>query len=140
MVGLFSRAGAGKKVPQQDLVAEAATGSDMEAPCPQSQNGVDPVEEFVPVEHPLEPPDNDRPVRCPPPEPCIIHDGRIWKERIAANARRRAEGPGSKDNAGGSSFYQRRHTPFSEHLVLPSQSAPEKALLKMFDDGKSLQS
>lgn len=40
---------------------------------PTSTNGVGHCEEFSPVEHPLEPPDIDKPVRCPPPEPCIVH-------------------------------------------------------------------
>jgi hypothetical protein len=36
-------------------------------------NGVSPREEFAPVEHPLEPPDSDKPAKCPAPEPCIVH-------------------------------------------------------------------
>lgn len=30
-------------------------------------------EEFINVAHPQEPHDVDRPIRCPPPEPCIVH-------------------------------------------------------------------
>ncbi|KAH8975773.1 hypothetical protein BDL97_01G177200 [Sphagnum fallax] len=57
-----------------------------------SPHGVAPLDVFVPVEHPSEPLDVDQPMQCPRPEPGIMHDGRIWKERIlAARARRRAE-------------------------------------------------
>jgi len=57
-----------------------------------SPHGVVPLDIFVPVEHPSEPLDVDQPMQCPRPEPGIMHDGRIWKERIlAARARRRAE-------------------------------------------------
>ncbi|XP_024531994.1 uncharacterized protein LOC112346708 isoform X1 [Selaginella moellendorffii] len=38
----------------------------------------------VTLQHIPEPPDCDAPVHCPPPEPCISHDGMILQERIAA--------------------------------------------------------
>ncbi|EFJ05547.1 hypothetical protein SELMODRAFT_272325 [Selaginella moellendorffii] len=87
------------------------------------------MEEFAPVEHPLEPPDHDKPVRCPPPEPCIVHDGRIWKERAA---RRRAEYPIARETSLPTS-YQRRQKLEHSNFLLPSFSAPEKHLLKMIE-------
>ncbi|BBN17024.1 hypothetical protein MPTK1_7g11340 [Marchantia polymorpha subsp. ruderalis] len=95
---------------------------------PTSTNGVGHCEEFSPVEHPLEPPDIDKPVRCPPPEPCIVHDGRIWKERVAI-ARRRMDMVKDKDGVPG----RRRKALSSEHVILPSLSAPEHVILKYLE-------
>lgn len=38
-----------------------------------SSNGADYPTEFTFVPRPMEPTDLDKPVRCPPPEPCIVH-------------------------------------------------------------------
>lgn len=35
--------------------------------------GVDKSTDFFPVEHPMEPPDEDRPVKCPMPESSVIN-------------------------------------------------------------------
>ncbi|KAH9572299.1 hypothetical protein CY35_02G140900 [Sphagnum magellanicum] len=56
-----------------------------------SPHGVEPMDKFVPVEHPSEPLEADKPTWCPRPEPCIMHDGRIWKERITAKLPQKAE-------------------------------------------------
>ncbi|KAH8971432.1 hypothetical protein BDL97_02G142000 [Sphagnum fallax] len=56
-----------------------------------SAHGVEPMDKFVPVEHPSEPLEADKPTWCPRPEPCIMHDGRIWKERITAKLPQKAE-------------------------------------------------
>ncbi|KAH9321438.1 hypothetical protein KI387_016077, partial [Taxus chinensis] len=92
-------------------------------------HGVEPAEEFKPVEHPLEPPDKDQPVKCPPPEPSILHDGRIWKERREATARRQM-GNGLQSQG----LHRRRHTVSSEHLIVPSFSCPEHTILKLLDE------
>ncbi|XP_057833078.1 uncharacterized protein LOC131043867 isoform X2 [Cryptomeria japonica] len=98
-------------------------------------HGVEPTEEFKPVEHPLEPPDKDQPVKCPPPEPSILHDGRIWKERREATARRRSELPVIRESGLQSQgLHRRRHTVSSEHLILPSFSCPEHTILKLLDE------
>lgn len=39
----------------------------------ESLNGADYPDHFTYVPHPEEPNDIDKPVRCPPPEPCIMH-------------------------------------------------------------------
>ncbi|KAH7444356.1 hypothetical protein KP509_02G075000 [Ceratopteris richardii] len=88
------------------------------------------ADEFSPVDHPMEPPENDRPVRCPPPEPCIIHDGRLWKERLQLSIKRRKELPFMRE-AGLESSHIRRHT--SEHSIPTSVSAPADILLKLLD-------
>jgi hypothetical protein len=38
-----------------------------------SAHGVEPMDKFVPVEHPSEPLEADKPTWCPRPEPCIMH-------------------------------------------------------------------
>jgi hypothetical protein len=93
-----------------------------------SGNGVGHSEEFAPVEHPLEPPDIDKPARCPAPEPCIVHDGRIWKERVAI-ARRRLDMVHDKDDI----LVRRRRSLSSENLILPSRSAPANVILNLLD-------
>ncbi|KAL5561211.1 hypothetical protein UlMin_030958 [Ulmus minor] len=57
----------------------------------QSAQGIEVAVEFKPVEQPNAPLDNDRPIQCPLPEPSILNDGRIWKERVSATVRRRIE-------------------------------------------------
>lgn len=42
-----------------------------------SLNGHDNPQGLSYVAHPMEPHDIDRPVRCPPPEPCIMHVSNI---------------------------------------------------------------
>ncbi|XVE74571.1 hypothetical protein DITRI_Ditri12bG0027800 [Diplodiscus trichospermus] len=51
--------------------------------------------EFWPVEHPLEPLDEDRPVKCPmPASSSSINDGKGHEERVAAeSSRKRSELP-----------------------------------------------
>ncbi|KAG6596706.1 26S proteasome non-ATPase regulatory subunit 13-like A, partial [Cucurbita argyrosperma subsp. sororia] len=49
-----------------------------------ASHGIEVAVEFKPVEHPIEPLDNDRPIQCPLPEPSILNDGRIWKERVSS--------------------------------------------------------
>ena len=45
-------------------VASAATAN---------SHGIEVAVEFNPVEHPIEPLDNDRPIQCPLPEPSILN-------------------------------------------------------------------
>ncbi|XVE91855.1 hypothetical protein REPUB_Repub01dG0047300 [Reevesia pubescens] len=50
--------------------------------------------DFWPVEHPLEPPDEDRPVKCPMPASSSINDGGGHEEKVAAeSSRKRSELP-----------------------------------------------
>ncbi|KAK7319173.1 hypothetical protein RJT34_03891 [Clitoria ternatea] len=56
--------------------------------------GVDKNTDFCPVEHPMEPPDEDRPVKCPMPESSVINDDRMHEKRFAESLRKRAETTG----------------------------------------------
>lgn len=38
-----------------------------------STHGIEVATEFKPVEHPIEPLDNDQPIQCPLPEPSILN-------------------------------------------------------------------
>ncbi|XVF02981.1 hypothetical protein REPUB_Repub04eG0221100 [Reevesia pubescens] len=50
--------------------------------------------DFWPVEHPMEPQDEDRPVKCPMPASSSINDGKGHEERVAAESwRKRSEIP-----------------------------------------------
>eukprot|EP00249_Psilotum_nudum_P003351 c16747_g1_i1 orf=455-928(-) len=130
MVGIFSRLSALGHRSQNSLEEKEISDIAKEAPVSPGTHGVEPTEEFVPVEHPMEPSDNDQPVRCPPPEPCIIHDGRIWKERLHLSLKRRGELPFVKDS-GAQGLHRRRHTVSSERFIHPSTSAPEKSITKL---------
>lgn len=41
--------------------------------APTSTHGIEEATEFKPVEHPIEPLDNDQPIQCPLPEPSILN-------------------------------------------------------------------
>ncbi|KDP38180.1 hypothetical protein JCGZ_04823 [Jatropha curcas] len=47
--------------------------------------------DFWPVEHPMEPQDEDRPVKCPIPTSSVLNDGRVHEERNGESLRKRAE-------------------------------------------------
>lgn len=138
MVGIFSRLTSTRAGLRSQASSDEREGtpSGKDSPATLADNhGVEPTEEFKPVEHPLEPPDKDQPVRCPPPEPSILHDGRIWKERLEASVRRRAEFPVIRESATQSQMlHRRRHTFSSEQSITPSFSCPEHSLLKLLDE------
>ncbi|GMN38318.1 hypothetical protein TIFTF001_007555 [Ficus carica] len=60
--------------------------------------------EIWPVEHPMEPPDEDRPVKCPMPESSVINDEGKREKRLAESMRKRAgesaESKPGKEEAG----------------------------------------
>ncbi|KAJ4951530.1 hypothetical protein NE237_028362 [Protea cynaroides] len=101
-----------------------------------ASHGIEVAVEFKPVEHPIEPLDNDRPVKCPLPEPSILNDARIWKERMPANPRRRAdlpvmkEGTNTESEVGGT----RRCPAPSNRMMLPSLSAPEHNIINLLEE------
>ncbi|GAB4857902.1 hypothetical protein Ancab_015807 [Ancistrocladus abbreviatus] len=101
-------------------------------------HGLEVALEFKPVEHPTEPLDNDKPVQCPLPEPSILNDGRIWKERVsAAGVRRRADMPlikeGTADDSDASVELKPR-SQISNRSILPSLSAPEHKFLNLLEE------
>ncbi|XP_057977769.1 uncharacterized protein LOC131164522 [Malania oleifera] len=150
MVGIFSRFSAsrtGHRRAQSALDAREVLSSVSEAPnvatiaavaAAAAAHGIEIAVEFKPVEHPTEPPDNDQPVQCPLPEPSILNDGRIWKERVSASVRR-ADIPVLKEGASLESEAEETKPQRSQsaRLMLPSLSAPEHNLLNLLDECKA---
>ena len=145
MVGIFSRFSIGRNVhrrtqsalderevmpPNPEAVAAVASAATA------TSHGIEVAVEFKPVEHPIEPLDNDRPIQCPLPEPSILNDGRIWKERVSATVGRRGDLPVMKE--GGTLESEdagaRPRTSRSNRMILPSVSAPEHNLLKLLEE------
>ncbi|XP_019462750.1 PREDICTED: uncharacterized protein LOC109361686 [Lupinus angustifolius] len=60
--------------------------------------GVEKNTDFWPVEHPMEPPDEDRPVKCPMPESSLINDGGMHENRYAESLRKRVEASGAMED------------------------------------------
>jgi hypothetical protein len=60
--------------PANSEVAAAVAASAATA----TSHGIEVAVEFKPVEHPVEPLDNDRPIQCPLPEPSILNVRRIY--------------------------------------------------------------
>ncbi|KAG8071979.1 hypothetical protein GUJ93_ZPchr0006g45229 [Zizania palustris] len=133
MVGIFARfssAGAHRRAKSAVVVETLAPNmnsgkSGPEAAPADSPHGIEVGVEFKPVEHPVEPVNLDQPVKCPLPEPSILHDGRIWKERMStAGARAMTDLPvvkeGSQlesDSSGASS-----RSSVQKRAILPSKS------------------
>ncbi|KAJ8486350.1 hypothetical protein OPV22_018835 [Ensete ventricosum] len=93
MVGIFSRisVGWGHRRAQSAIdVANPLPPNMEEGSCAPTagSHGFEDAIEFKPVEHPSEPLVRDQPVTCPQPEPSILNDGRIWKERITSASTR----------------------------------------------------
>ncbi|KAK9095584.1 hypothetical protein Scep_027053 [Stephania cephalantha] len=145
MVGIFSRFSGGRisshrrsqsvmdnrEVPVPNAEAEGTTVAVATA-----THGFEVAVEFKPVEHPIEPLNNDQPVKCPLPEPSILNDGRIWKERMSATVRRSTdlpvmmEGNPLESESNGS----RPRSSRPNRLILPSLSAPEHNLINMLEE------
>ncbi|KAE8724174.1 hypothetical protein F3Y22_tig00010865pilonHSYRG00070 [Hibiscus syriacus] len=147
MVGIFPRLSVGKaghRQSQSSLVEREAVPPNQDVVAPAAAtataHGIEVVVEFKPVEHPIEPLDDDRPIQCPLLEPSILNDGRIWKERVSATAtvRRRADLPVMK--GGGTLTSETEATtgtkprPASNRMILPSVSAPEHDLLNLLKE------
>ncbi|CAK7356042.1 unnamed protein product [Dovyalis caffra] len=144
MVGIFSRFSVGRGghrrtqsalderevlPPNVDVAAAAAVTA-------AASHGIEVSVEFKPVEHPIEPLDNDPPIQCPQPEPSILNDGRLWKERVSATVRRRGELPVMKEGGAleSESVESGPRPNQANRLILPSVSAPEHHLLKLLEE------
>lgn len=97
---------------------------------PHVDPAVNPEEELVPTDHPVEPVEIDNPIRCPHPEPGIIQDGRIWKERLQLSIRRRGQLPFMTENEI-QRLQGKRHMPSSDRLIFPCASAREPSVTNL---------
>uniref|UniRef100_A0ACD5Z2M1 Uncharacterized protein n=1 Tax=Avena sativa TaxID=4498 RepID=A0ACD5Z2M1_AVESA len=147
MVGIFSRFSAGgthRRAKSSVEVVETLapnmdTGeSDPAAAAGDSPHGIEVGIEFKPVEHPVEPVNLDQPVKCPLPEPSILHDGRIWQERMSSTAggRVRTDLPVVKEGSQleSDSSGTRPQPAVRRRAILPSVSAPEHNILALLDE------
>ncbi|KAL1834389.1 hypothetical protein ACET3Z_004040 [Daucus carota] len=105
-------------------------------------HGIEVAIEFKPVEHPTEPFDNDQPIQCPLPEPSILNDGRIWKERVCAGERTelpvvQEDTPTEPNAADTIPRPPRPPRSRSNRTILPSASAPEHNILKLLEECNS---
>ncbi|KAI7742574.1 hypothetical protein M8C21_011608 [Ambrosia artemisiifolia] len=149
MVGLFSRFSVSRNglhrrsqstldervaVPVDTVTTESTSVTGVMS---SSHHGIEVAVEFKPVEHPTEPLDIDQPIACPLPEPSILNDGRIWKERVSAGVQRRADLPIMREEAGGPPGPETPRTksrPRTNRMILPSISAPEHNILKLLEE------
>ncbi|KAK9276872.1 hypothetical protein L1049_006409 [Liquidambar formosana] len=65
----------------------AGRGSGMEV----RPDGAEGDVEFWPIEHPVEPPDEDRPVKCPMPDSSVMNNGGMHEEQYAKSMRKKPE-------------------------------------------------
>lgn len=100
-------------------------------------HGIEVAVEFKPVEHPSEPVDYDQPVKCPLPEPSILNDGRIWKERMSSvSSRLKPDLPVVKEGSQLESVSAETKPPPMppKRSILPSVSAPEHNLINLLEE------
>jgi hypothetical protein len=144
MVGIFSRFTVGRvghrrtqsALDEREVLPSNADAAVISNVTDTATHGIEVATEFKPVEHPIEPFDNDRPIQCPLPEPSILNDGRIWKERVSANVKRRGDLPVMMEDGTlePESTGTRPPPTRANRLILPSLSAPEHNLLKLLEE------
>lgn len=147
MVGIFSRFSVSKTghrrsqsaLDEREVLppnADATSAATLSTATSAATHGIEIAVEFKPVEHPIEPHDNDQPIQCPLPEPSILNDGRIWKERVSAGARRRSDLPVMQEAAAveAEASTEAKPRPPSNRVILPSISAPEHSMLKLLEE------
>ncbi|KAK4435513.1 hypothetical protein Salat_0714800 [Sesamum alatum] len=146
MVGIFSRfsvRGSHRRtqsaLDEREVLppsTEATTAAGVAAVASAATHGIEISVEFKPVERPTEPLDNDQPIQCPLPEPSILNDGRIWKERVSSGVQRRADMPIMQEQtpAAEPETLGRKPRAPSNRVILPSISAPEHNILKLLDE------
>lgn len=146
MVGIFSRFSVGRgghrrtqsALDEREVLPPNADVTGAAAVAAAAPHGIEVAVEFKPVEHPIEPLDNDQPIQCPLPEPSILNDGRLWKERVSATVHRRGDLPVMKEGGALESenveSRPRQRPNQSNRLILPSISAPEHNLLKLLEE------
>ncbi|XP_042442048.1 uncharacterized protein LOC122027201 [Zingiber officinale] len=141
MVGIFSRISGGWGHRRAQSATDVRTSSapiieEVSAVHTAVNHGFEEAVEFKPVEHPSEPIVYDQPVACPLPEPSIINDGRIWKERrTSITGRAKADLPVVKD---ASCLESRDGTkpmpnPAKRHIS-SSLSAPEHSIISLLEE------
>ncbi|RZC69567.1 hypothetical protein C5167_032711 [Papaver somniferum] len=138
MVGIFSRFYVSKSTGHHRRTQSAIDERRPLPPNPEvaattiaaaaAAHGIEVAIEFKPVEHPTEPFDHDQPVKCPLPEPSILNDGRVWKERISASSQKKITSSSVDSEIIGT------RSRSSNRLILPSLSAPEHNIINLLEE------
>ncbi|WOK92727.1 hypothetical protein Cni_G01418 [Canna indica] len=142
MVGIFSRisGGWGHRRAQSAIDVRTTSPPSMEevSSAHVVSHGFEEAVEFKPVEHPTEPLVHDQPITCPLPEPSIINDGRIWKERrTSVPGRPRSDLPVVKD---ASCLQGAKPGPNpAKRQIASSLSAPEHSIISLLEECNSSQ-
>ncbi|KAL3645759.1 hypothetical protein CASFOL_010939 [Castilleja foliolosa] len=97
-------------------------------------HGVEIAVGFKPIEHPTEPLDNDQPILCPLPDPSILNDGRIWKERVSSSVQTRAYMAAMQEQTSTEPETPKAKPRPRNRVILPSASAPEHSILKLLEE------
>jgi len=162
MVGLFSRFSGGRIGHRRsqsavDVRQTLAQPVEVVGPDPVSTaHGLETTVEFKPVEQPTEPTNYDQPVKCPLPEPSILNDGRIWKERMSSvSSRVRGDLPVVKEGSQLEPEAARGNKPRPsppkaprgnnprpsppKRAISPSLSAPEHNLINLLEECNAAQ-
>ncbi|KAI3453855.1 hypothetical protein Pfo_010518 [Paulownia fortunei] len=114
--------------------SEVTNNTTVPAAAAAATHGIEIAVEFKPVEHPTEPLDNDQPIQCPLPEPSILNDGRIWKERVSSGVQTRADMPVMQEQTPIEPETPRTKSRPPNRVILPSISAPEHNILKLLEE------
>ncbi|PIN20136.1 hypothetical protein CDL12_07176 [Handroanthus impetiginosus] len=144
MVGIFSKLSARgshrrtqSALDERDVLppdSEVTTTTTATTPASATPHGIELAIEFKPVEHPTEPLDNDQPIQCPLPEPSILNDGRIWRERVSSSVERRVDPPVEEEQPPAQPETARTKPRPPNRVILPSISAPEHNILKLLEE------
>lgn len=113
--------------------SEEITDSTVAVAACVATHGIEVSVQFKPIEHPFEPLDNDQPIQCPLPEPSILNDGRIWKERVSSRVQR-ADIPVVQEQSPVEAETPRTKPQPPNRVILPSISAPEHNILKLLEE------
>ncbi|XP_058079567.1 uncharacterized protein LOC131227772 isoform X2 [Magnolia sinica] len=101
-----------------------------------SRYGIESEVEFKPIEHPLEPTDEDQPVKCPMPNSSVLNDGATRKERAVESLRKRVEFSATNEEEDGMvvdmqpparAVRKRHQTLTRDRIRLPSVLAPPQS-------------
>ncbi|KAH7291214.1 hypothetical protein KP509_29G006800 [Ceratopteris richardii] len=82
--------------------------------------------------YPAEPIETDLPIRCPQPEPLIVHDGEIFRERAQNVPKTTGEILFLSENEV-RNLLRRQHRRLNDRPIFPSASAPESSILELLD-------
>eukprot|EP00262_Sarcandra_glabra_P008686 TRINITY_DN22329_c0_g1_i1.p1 TRINITY_DN22329_c0_g1~~TRINITY_DN22329_c0_g1_i1.p1 ORF type:complete len:156 (-),score=28.76 TRINITY_DN22329_c0_g1_i1:214-681(-) len=155
MVGLFSRISVYRRshsslvdikethVRKSDEVVE--TDCNVGASVGDHEVAVEVDFDFKPIDHPIEPADDDRPVKCPMPNSTVLNDGRASKGPFAEGLQKQAEylvvneeGIVMFAEPSPQAVRKRHHSLTQDHT--PPFLPPQSTIFQLFQECKDFQS